>query len=325
MAGSKDRARDGVRHTRRGLLAGAAGALGALAAQMIAAAQPAAASPGQPVLQSADNTGNTRRTAVFTTGKKEWAQLAVPGSGGLGSAGVYAHGQDLGVYADVGGNGPGVHGTGGGGGPGVLGHGGAGGGRGVVGFGVGGSAGVAGIGGPSSSGGGAGGAGVAGFAGSGQGTGVLAYGSGTGPGVQAYGGGSNGAGVLGFGGTGSNGNGVGGYGSGTGAGVAGYGGGTDGGTGPGVLAQAVNGNALQVSGIAAFSRSGLLTIAAGSLSGTVTGVGLSAASLVLATMQQDRPGVWVRSAVPNVAGNSFTISLSKAVTVATDVAWFVVN
>jgi hypothetical protein len=61
------------------------------------------------------------------------------------------------------------------------------------------------------------------------------------------------------------------------------------------------------------------------VAGTVTGVGLSAASLVLATMQQDRPGVWVRSAVPNVAGNSFTISLNKAVTVATDVAWFVVN
>jgi hypothetical protein len=68
-----------------------------------------------------------------------------------------------------------------------------------------------------------------------------------------------------------------------------------------------------------------LTVGAGKSSVTRTGVALSAASLVLATLQQDRAGVWVRSAVPNVAGSSFTVHLSKAVPASTKVAWFMVN
>jgi hypothetical protein len=36
-------------------------------------------------------------------------------------------------------------------------------------------------------------------------------------------------------------------------------------------------------------------------------------------------GVWVRSAVPDVAHGSFTVHLNKAVTASTAVAWFVVN
>jgi hypothetical protein len=88
---------------------------------------------------------------------------------------------------------------------------------------------------------------------------------------------------------------------------------------------------LQASGTASFagtttfSRSGLLTVAAGKSSGTVTGVALTAASLVLATLQQNLSGVYVRSAVPNVAGSSFTINLSKAPSASAKVAWFVVN
>jgi hypothetical protein len=35
--------------------------------------------------------------------------------------------------------------------------------------------------------------------------------------------------------------------------------------------------------------------------------------------------VYVTAAVPNVTGSSFTVYLSKAVTAATKVAWFVVN
>ena len=66
-------------------------------------------------------------------------------------------------------------------------------------------------------------------------------------------------------------------------------------------------------------------MAAGSSSGTVTGVALGAASLVLATLQQNLSGVYVRSAVPNVPGSSFTIHLSKAVSASAKVAWFVVN
>jgi hypothetical protein len=53
----------------------------------------------------------------------------------------------------------------------------------------------------------------------------------------------------------------------------------------------VGGTALQVSGMAAFSRSGLLTVVAGASSGTVTRVALEAASLVLATLQQNLPAV----------------------------------
>ena len=92
-----------------------------------------------------------------------------------------------------------------------------------------------------------------------------------------------------------------------------------------------DGTALRASGTAsfagttAFSRSGVLTVAAGSSSATKTGVALTSASLVLATLQQDRAGVWVRSAVPNVAARSFSVHLSKAVAAITKVAWFVVN
>jgi hypothetical protein len=78
----------------------------------------------------------------------------------------------------------------------------------------------------------------------------------------------------------------------------------------GVLA--IGATALNVQGPAVFSRSGVLTIAAGKSSATQTGVALTSASLVLATLQQDRSGVWVRSAVPNVTGSSFTVHLSKA-------------
>jgi hypothetical protein len=94
----------------------------------------------------------------------------------------------------------------------------------------------------------------------------------------------------------------------------------------GVLAEnGAGGAALKVNGVAAFSRSGLLTVAAGGSSATVTGVGLTAASLVLATLQQHTAGVYVLGAVPDLSSSSFTIYLSKAPTASTKVAWFVVN
>ena len=58
---------------------------------------------------------------------------------------------------------------------------------------------------------------------------------------------------------------------------------------------------------------------------TKTGVALTAASLVLATLQQNRAGVFVQAAVPDVSRSSFTIHLNKAVSASTKVAWFVVN
>ena len=72
-------------------------------------------------------------------------------------------------------------------------------------------------------------------------------------------------------------------------------------------------------------RSGVLTVAAGKSSATVTGVALSSASLVLATLQQNLSGVYVRAAVPNTTGSSFTVYLSKAPSASAKVAWFVVN
>jgi hypothetical protein len=95
--------------------------------------------------------------------------------------------------------------------------------------------------------------------------------------------------------------------------------------GIGVWASSENATALTVTGTAKFSRSGILTVPAGKSSVTQTGVHLTSASLVLVTLQQDRPGVWVRSAVPNVTAQSFTVHLSKTVPARTRVAWFVVN
>jgi hypothetical protein len=291
---------------RRALLAGAAAALAAVTAETLGRAAPAQASPGQPVLQSTDNVGNTQRTAVFTTGNNEWAQLAVPDDAGLGSLGIYAHGDNYGVYADStagtgvfgigsGGN-PGVAGVGGGTGSGVVGTGGADSGIGVLGEGTAAQAGVQGVGGSFS------GPGVAGLGsnnpdGGGGGAGVVGTGFGSGPGVMGTGG-SVGDGVIGS--TSGPGNGV----------LA-----QNGGTGP----------ALNVVGLASFSRSGILTFTKGKSSVTKHDIALGADSLIFATLQANVPGTWVQSAVGDVAGNSLTMHLNKAVTTSTRVAWFVIN
>jgi hypothetical protein len=96
--------------------------------------------------------------------------------------------------------------------------------------------------------------------------------------------------------------------------------------GVGVLAQnTAGGTGLQVAGSAVISRSGIITVAAGASSATVTGVTLTSASLVLATLQQNLSGIWVRAAVPKTAGSSFTVYLNKTVSVGARVAWFVAN
>ena len=161
------------------------------------------------------------------------------------------------------------------------------------------------------------GAGVHGQAGSDSGTGVTGVNSGGGNGVFGEANNSSASGVYGLNG-------------GTGFGVAGraasgFGVLGDSADGVGVWANSQNATALKVTGKAKFSRSGVLAVAAGKSSATQTGVQLSPASLVLATLQQDRSGVWVRSAVPKVSAHSFTVHLSKTVPARTKVAWFVVN
>ncbi len=236
---------------------------------------------------------------------------------------------------------------------------GSGNGTGVTGAGAGTGSGVFGSGGPSGNDlndsgagvkgiGGGSGPGVSGEGGPGNGTGVHGSGSGFGAGVRGDGGSNGGVGVAGFGGENSapnngvgvygqggigNGTGVWGIAQGTGAGVLGSGfhgpavhGRADFADAIGVLAEnTAGGVAFKATGPASFSRSGVLTVRAGKSAVTKTGVALRAASLVLATLQENRTGVFVQSAVPDVAASSFTVHLSKAVPASTKVAWFIVN
>ena len=68
-----------------------------------------------------------------------------------------------------------------------------------------------------------------------------------------------------------------------------------------------------------------MIIAAGKTSVVIAGVGLGAASMVLATIQQAAGGNAVSSAVPNPSMARITITLFKAAAVKTKVAWFVLN
>ena len=313
------------RRSRRQLLAGAAGALGVVAAETIARTVPAEATQGSAVILGQDNTGATARTAAITSGNNELGVLADPGT----SFGVYGVG-GIGVRGEAR---PGSGGTG------VSGRGDVDGASyGIIGYGTGNAAGVDGLGGNSS------GPGVVGQRGDPDGTGVVGIGGSTnGNGVYGEGEGF-GTGVVGQGGASGPGTGVWGRGTGAAPGVHGIGGpsgGTgvlgEGGTGIGVSGTAGSGigvlaagaTALSVQGQALFSQSGRATVAGTSAtpksSVTVTGVSLRSGSLVLATPQTHLSGVAVSAVVPNVAGSSFTIYLTKAVTNAAKVGWFVVN
>jgi hypothetical protein len=87
--------------------------------------------------------------------------------------------------------------------------------------------------------------------------------------------------------------------------------------------------ALRVTGKVELSRSGVATIAGTSTtpksSVVVSSVALSAKSMVLVMIQKNIAGVWVRAAVPNVAGSSVTIYLNKAVSKSVPVAWMVIE
>jgi hypothetical protein len=312
------------------VLVGAAGALAVVAAETATHATSAQAANGDPVLQGADNGPTTSRTMVFTANSREFASLCDQGSHGKGSVGVFGHGFDAEVYGES--AGAGVQGEGGPSGIGVVGVGGAHGngvddaGAGVKGVGGGVGAGVSGAGGLDN------GIGVYG-SGAGFGSGVSGTGGiNGGTGVTGSGGANNGVGVVGAGG-GSNGIGVWGTAQGTGAGVLGIGlhgpavhGQANFADAIGVLAENIAGGvAFKAVGRASFSRSGVLTVRAGKSAVTKAGVALTSASLVLATLQENRAGVFVQSAVPDVAASSFTVHLSKAVTAATKVAWFIVN
>ncbi|HVC71085.1 MAG TPA: hypothetical protein VNC61_12590 [Acidimicrobiales bacterium] len=141
--------------------------------------------------------------------------------------------------------------------------------------------------------------------------------AGTGAGVE---GDSNGVGPGVFGFSEGTGPGVRGASAGTRPGVEGQ----SSGTGAGVLAlNDGSGPALEVQGPATFSRSGLATISAKKTSVSVSFPGVTATSMVLATMQTVAKGVAVAAAVPNV--DAFIIKLTKAPKKDVVVAWFVLG
>jgi hypothetical protein len=81
--------------------------------------------------------------------------------------------------------------------------------------------------------------------------------------------------------------------------------------------------ALRVQGKAVFSRSGRTSVTAGHASRAVAFAGVTTSSLVIATLQTYRSGIYVAAAVP--AAGKFTIYLNKAVTATTYIAFFILN
>ncbi len=94
-------------------------------------------------------------------------------------------------------------------------------------------------------------------------------------------------------------------------------------TGTGVYAGSTSGHALKVVGKVAFSRSGRSTVAAENTSVVVTLAGVTASSMILATLQSDAGAIAVANAVPGAG--SFTINLTAAPSSAVKVAWFVIG
>jgi hypothetical protein len=264
---------------------------------------------------------SARRTGIFASGTTEWAALADPRAdapGGPYSTGISGHGADIGVlgtddgigtgvgvlgivtneensqpavYGFTQGTGPGVQGESDGPGPGVLGT------DNATGTGY----------------------AVFGELTNPQNTKAALYGTTAGTGAAVEGD-SRGAGPGVFGFSEGSGPGVRGASVGSNPGVEGQ----SSGTGPGVLAlNDGSGLALEVQGPAAFSRSGLATIEAKKTNVTVSFPGVTATSMVLATLQTMAKGIAVAAAVPEA--DSFTIKLTNAPKNDVVVAWFVLG
>ncbi|HLX33945.1 MAG TPA: hypothetical protein VKR30_01735 [Candidatus Limnocylindrales bacterium] len=97
------------------------------------------------------------------------------------------------------------------------------------------------------------------------------------------------------------------------------------GTGIGVAARAESTAqvALKVIGRAQFSRSGRTYVAAGTSTRKITMSGVTTSSYIIATPQTNRAGVFVQAVVP--AAGSFTIYLNKIVAGTTYVGYLVIN
>ncbi len=95
--------------------------------------------------------------------------------------------------------------------------------------------------------------------------------------------------------------------------------------GTGVQARSTTGPALNVLGRAQFSLSGIAVVKADRASVTVSNVALTNSSLVLALIQGNVQGTWVRGVVLDIVGDKLTIRLNKVVSNAAFVGWFVVD
>jgi len=82
---------------------------------------------------------------------------------------------------------------------------------------------------------------------------------------------------------------------------------------------------VQIDGVASFSRSGVVTLPAGASSAIVRGVQLTGNSFIVATLQDNFPGLFVRAAVPNPVARAITVYLDRAAPQAARVAWLVLD
>ena len=81
--------------------------------------------------------------------------------------------------------------------------------------------------------------------------------------------------------------------------------------------------ALQVIGKVSFNRAGRKTISAGKSSLVVSMAGVTSTSKVLAVLNSNRSGRYVRAVVPSTG--KFTIYLNSSVSSSTYVAYFVID
>ncbi len=99
--------------------------------------------------------------------------------------------------------------------------------------------------------------------------------------------------------------------------------------GTGVLAEATGGYGLLVRGRAVFNRSGLTTIAAGHRAVTISRTGaqnyVGAATLIVATIQDNVGNTWVSGVTKGGDQKSFTIHLNRAAPRDLVVGFFLVN
>ncbi len=85
------------------------------------------------------------------------------------------------------------------------------------------------------------------------------------------------------------------------------------------------GYALETRGRVRFSSAGRATVPAGQARVVLANLALSTTSMVLATLQTRKKGVYVESAIAEPATNTATVYLNKATPTAVDVGWFVIG